>query len=186
MASAGRILIMPKGDYNAETDYEMLDLVNYNGKTWLAKKAVSKIEPSSANSEYWQDMFDIGAVVDAKISSLSEGWVYPTLNETFKVYESGVSEVRYRKIGNVVYIRGAISPTTEIASDSVTTIFNIPAEYRPKGLNVNGVMQGTGMNRWCLSITTGGNVNVQRYGLVDNENIPANVWLNLDISYPLG
>ena len=186
MASAGRILIMPKDDYNAETTYEMLDLVKHNGKSWLAKKTSVGIEPSEVNKEYWQDMFDIDAVVDEKISSLTEKWTYPTLNDNFKVYEIGASEVRYKKIGNVVYIRGAVSPTTEIASDSVTTIFNIPSAYRPKDLNVNGIMQGTGMNRWCLSITTGGNVNVQRYGMVDNENIPVGVWLNIDISYPLG
>ena len=59
MASAGRILIMPKGDWSADTAYEMLDLVKHNGKSWLAKKTCTGIEPSEANSEYWQDMFDI-------------------------------------------------------------------------------------------------------------------------------
>ena len=56
MASAGRILIMPKGEYNANTTYEMLDLVKHNGKSWLAKKTSVGIEPSVANSEYWQDV----------------------------------------------------------------------------------------------------------------------------------
>jgi hypothetical protein len=61
MASAGRILIIPRGDWNAETEYEMLDLVNHNGKSWLAKKTCTGIEPSEANAEYWQNMFDITA-----------------------------------------------------------------------------------------------------------------------------
>jgi hypothetical protein len=61
MTSAGRILIMPKGNYNDITTYEMLDLVNYNGKSWLAKKTSVGIEPSDANSEYWMDMFNITA-----------------------------------------------------------------------------------------------------------------------------
>lgn len=61
MASAGRILIMPKGNYNDITTYEMLDLVNYNGKSWLAKKTSVGIVPSTANSEYWQEMFNITA-----------------------------------------------------------------------------------------------------------------------------
>ena len=61
MASAGRILILPKGNYNASTTYDMLDLVNHNGKSWLAKKTSKGIEPSDANSEYWQNMFDINA-----------------------------------------------------------------------------------------------------------------------------
>jgi hypothetical protein len=61
MTSAGRILIMPKGNYDASVTYEMLDLVSYNGKSWLAKKTSVGIEPSDANSEYWQDMFNITA-----------------------------------------------------------------------------------------------------------------------------
>ena len=40
MASAGRILIMPKGDWKEETEYEMLDLVYHNGTSWLAKRSV--------------------------------------------------------------------------------------------------------------------------------------------------
>ena len=58
MASAGRILIMPKGKYNAETEYEMLDLVEHNNRAWIAKKACVGIEPSDANNEYWHDMFN--------------------------------------------------------------------------------------------------------------------------------
>ena len=59
MASAGRILIMPKGEWNAETTYEMLDLVCHNGKSWLAKKDVVGIEPSEANEEYWHDLLSL-------------------------------------------------------------------------------------------------------------------------------
>ena len=61
MASAGRILIIPKGNYDSSATYEMLDLVNYNGTSWLAKKTVIGIEPSDANSEYWHKMFNITA-----------------------------------------------------------------------------------------------------------------------------
>jgi len=53
LADAGRILIMPKGDYSPSVSYEMLDLVSHNNITWLAKKDVIGIEPSTANSEHW-------------------------------------------------------------------------------------------------------------------------------------
>lgn len=58
MASAGRILIMPKGDYDANSTYDNLDLVKYKGTSWLAKKESKGIEPSEANAEYWQDVFE--------------------------------------------------------------------------------------------------------------------------------
>ena len=76
MATAGRILIMPKGDYNAETEYEMLDLVKYNGTSWLAKKASTGIEPSNENAEYWQNIFEpeafVETMVEAKVKEYME------------------------------------------------------------------------------------------------------------------
>ena len=69
MASAGRILIMPKGDYDSSVTYEILDLVKHNGTSWLAKKEVTGIEPTVENSEYWQNMFDAEAFVDARIKA---------------------------------------------------------------------------------------------------------------------
>lgn len=67
MTTAGRILIMPKGDYDSNTRYEMLDLVYHSGTSWLAKKESTGIAPSDANSEYWQKMFDADAFTNAKI-----------------------------------------------------------------------------------------------------------------------
>lgn len=56
MASAGRILIMPKGEYDASVTYEMLDLVFYGGTSWIAKKTVVGIEPNETNTEYWHKL----------------------------------------------------------------------------------------------------------------------------------
>ena len=56
MASAGRILIMPKGNYDANTEYEMLDLVFNGGASWVAKKNVVGIEPTDENTEHWMKM----------------------------------------------------------------------------------------------------------------------------------
>lgn len=64
MASAGRILIMPKGNYDSSATYEMLDMVHYNGTSWLAKKTAKGIEPSEANNEYWQIVFDASPLLE--------------------------------------------------------------------------------------------------------------------------
>lgn len=56
MADAGRILIMPKGNYNPSVSYEMLDLVFHNDVSWIAKKPVIGVEPSDANSDSWARM----------------------------------------------------------------------------------------------------------------------------------
>jgi len=59
MASAGRILIIPRGTYNAAAAYEMLDLVFYNGDSWLCKSACTGVVPSDANAAYWHRFTDI-------------------------------------------------------------------------------------------------------------------------------
>ena len=56
MTSAGRILIMPKGNYVESVTYEMLDLVYYDSAAWLAKKTTVGIEPNEANGEYWHKL----------------------------------------------------------------------------------------------------------------------------------
>lgn len=53
MAYAGRILIMPKGDYDSTVSYERLDLVRHNGQCWLAKRNVSSVEPSENATDDW-------------------------------------------------------------------------------------------------------------------------------------
>lgn len=65
MAIAGRILIIPKGNYDASATYSMLDAVSYNDALWLAKKTATGITPSTANSEYWQKMIDVAGKQDA-------------------------------------------------------------------------------------------------------------------------
>ena len=59
MATAGRILIMPKGPYDASVTYEMLDMVSHEGATWLAKKTSVGIAPSDSVSDYWFKMVGI-------------------------------------------------------------------------------------------------------------------------------
>ena len=75
MTTAGRILIIPKGDYDSTATYEMLDLVKHNGTSWLAKKESTGIEPTVENAEYWQNMFDAEAFVESMIDAKVEAKV---------------------------------------------------------------------------------------------------------------
>lgn len=56
MASAGRVLILPKGIYDSTKEYEMLDLVFHGGTSWVAKKSSVGVVPSDASDEYWFKM----------------------------------------------------------------------------------------------------------------------------------
>ena len=61
MENAGRILLMPKGDYSAGTTYTMLDIVNHSGASWVCKQACTGQTPSDSNTAYWQR---VGIAVD--------------------------------------------------------------------------------------------------------------------------
>lgn len=52
MISAGRVLLMPKGDYNPATTYELLDLVSYQNSSYIAKGTTTGNLPTDAT--YWQ------------------------------------------------------------------------------------------------------------------------------------
>lgn len=74
MASAGRILILPKGNWSAETEYEMLDLVFNAGASWVARKRVVGVEPTEVNEEYWMKMCEGANLVEVyqRLSAIEE------------------------------------------------------------------------------------------------------------------
>lgn len=52
MANAGRVAIVPKGDWSAAVEYKRLDAVAYNNTLYVAKKAVPA-GTVTTNTEYW-------------------------------------------------------------------------------------------------------------------------------------
>jgi len=70
MENAGRILLMPKGDYSASTTYAMLDIVNHSGASWVCKQACTGQTPSDSNTAYWQRF---GTAVDLSNFLLKSG-----------------------------------------------------------------------------------------------------------------
>ena len=81
MAIAGRVAIVPKGDWSAETEYKRLDEVTYNNTMFIAKKAVPK-GTLPTNAEYWSKSIVGSAVtVDATMSDTSEN---PVQNKVVK------------------------------------------------------------------------------------------------------
>jgi len=91
-ASAGRVLIKPRGDWNANITYEMLDLVNHNGYAFLAKRTVVGIEPSAEHSTYWHNMLDIKTIVENNIAETVADEVGDILSERF---DDKLSKARY-------------------------------------------------------------------------------------------
>lgn len=51
--NAGRVAMVPRGDYSATTAYKRLDVVTYNGSGWLCKADTTGNAPADG-STYWQ------------------------------------------------------------------------------------------------------------------------------------
>lgn len=153
MASAGRILIMPKGEWNAETKYEMLDLVFRNGKSWLATKISIGIEPSEANAEYWFKMCEsadltevnqrIASIENQMLSTLSlddidlSGYAtkmeladYATKTElnTAKTDLSANIGTANNNINNLLGRVGALEPNVASLMASMASLSNVKVE----------------------------------------------------------
>lgn len=95
----------------------------------------------------------------------SGGWIFPTLGSNFAMY--GTSEAdnktKYRKDGNIVEVRGIVTPVSDIAgSTTIYPICTLPNGYRPNS-PIYVVCQGSGNCTWLLSIKTNGEVGFSRY-----------------------
>lgn len=59
MNDAGRVGFVPKNNYNAGTTYDYLDIVYFEGSSYVAKKVTAGNTPAEDN-EYWH-IFAAGA-----------------------------------------------------------------------------------------------------------------------------
>lgn len=92
-AIAGRVLLIPKGAYISSTTYHMLDVVSYNGNSYVAKQTTTGNTPS-ADNEYWMILASGSAVAsisdigDVLITDLANGQVLK-YNATSHKWENG-------------------------------------------------------------------------------------------------
>lgn len=103
MADAGKIMIMPKGAYDASASYEVLDLVTHKGNVWVAKRNVTGVEPNSANSADWFLMADLANYLPksgGEINGTTDLKSYDATNIAMNVANS------LRSIGMRVYSNG--------------------------------------------------------------------------------
>lgn len=135
MAIAGRVLLMPKGAYDASVTYEMLDMVSYDGVTWVAKKTCAGIVPSADTSEYWFAMVGVSSddfetfkneVLDSVEASISEA-----ISESEEATESKINAVDSR----VTTVNNSLSKYVPLAGGNMTGTLKA---VNPS-LNVEGV-----------------------------------------------
>ena len=115
------------------------------------------------------------------------GWVDIEWTSDFKDYgDLAYNGAQVRRIGNMVYLRGVATPTHVVpGAIYITRMGNLPSGFRPD-INVQFVCQGSGANRYMLSVYTDGNFGASRYGTSEMSDIPTSAWLPFNISYVAG
>ena len=84
-ASAGRVLLIPKGDWNANTTYTGLDWVRHNGAAWVCKSTCTGVEPTLENADNWQLISKDGDSVTSD-TSMSDSSTNAVQNKVIKSY----------------------------------------------------------------------------------------------------
>lgn len=178
-ASAGRVMIVPQGEWNGETTYITLDLVNHNGHAFLAKKISKGIEPSETNKEYWHNMLDINKIVaeaitdtlSEKVGSLLEARFEEMMSEaryaedlfanyaesTFVRWDINTENTPY-KSGLTPYPNGYALVSGEFESEHTVTAW-VGNDNFTHGVS-NGIASG-----WCKTISSSGGVMSGALGL---------------------
>lgn len=112
------------------------------------------------------------------------GWIDLEYSSDFENYNRTASNnPKYRKIGNVVMLQGIATPVEKTPGDSSSLeLFTIPEEIRPSK-EFYQLCQGTGNNKWLLTITRIGAVNFSRYGITDWASASPGNWLPFNIVY---
>lgn len=89
MAIAGRVAIVPKGDWSADATYKRLDAVTYNNTLYFAKKEVPAGTETS-NTEYWSKSIVGGA---GAIATTDDAGIVKPDGKSMSVDDSGTLSI---------------------------------------------------------------------------------------------
>lgn len=165
MAIAGRVAIVPKGDWSAETEYKRLDEVTYNNTMFIAKKAVPK-GTLPTNAEYWSKSIvgGVGAIAtkeDAGIVKPADGLSIAE-DGTLKVSIDGTT-LTMDQVNNVIKladtlkekIGSALQPES-IVNNQITTVEGFALDARQANPDLDGTLakQITDLNGSLNNVAT--------------------------------
>lgn len=150
MAIAGRVAIVPKGDWSAETEYKRLDEVTYNNTMFIAKKAVPK-GTLPTNAEYWSKSI-VGGV--GAIAKPEEAGIVKPDGKSMSVDESGTlsinldgTTITLDEAKNVIKLADTLKdaingafPAANVANNQITTVEGFALDARQANPNLDGTL----------------------------------------------
>lgn len=150
MAIAGRVAIVPKGDWSADATYKRLDAVTYNNTLYFAKKEVPA-GTATINTEYWSKSIVGGA---GAIATTEDAGVVKPDGKSMSVDESGTlsinldgTTITLDEAKNVIKladtlkekIGSALQPES-IVNNQITTEAGFALDARQANPNLDGTL----------------------------------------------
>jgi hypothetical protein len=137
MAIAGRVAIVPKGDWSANATYKRLDAVTYNNTLYFAKKEVPA-GTATSNTEYWSKSIVGGA--GAIATKEDAGIVKPT--DGLSIAEDGTLKVNIDgatltmdQVNNVIKLSDTLKDKINGAFPAANLINNLTTTEAGFGLD---------------------------------------------------
>ena len=110
------------------------------------------------------------------------GWVECKYGNGIVPYTSN-SHARVRKIGNIVFLQGALKNNT--AWSTHDSILTFDKKFAPSQES-RFLCQGSGLHRFLLTVRTTGICKVERYGTTKSITVEKGAWLNVFATWVTG
>ena len=150
MAIAGRVAIVPKGDWSADVTYKRLDAVTYNNTLYFAKKDVPA-GTATSNTEYWSKSI-VGGV--GAIAKPEEAGIVKPDGKSMSVDESGTlsinldgTTITLDEAKNVIKLADTLKdaingafPAANVANNQITTVEGFALDARQANPNLDGTL----------------------------------------------
>lgn len=148
MAIAGRVAIVPKGNWSADATYKRLDAVTYNNTLYFAKKDVPA-GTATSNTEYWSKSI-VGGV--GAIAKPEEAGIVKPDGKSMSVDESGTlsinldgTTITLDEAKNVIKLADTLKdaidgafPAANVANNQITTAEGFALDARQANPNIDG------------------------------------------------
>lgn len=185
---------------DTESSYDVILTVSDNFKS----TAMSTTASTAATLMHWKasgkgmgigklaeedDVLDVGYKIRARQGVIDDTpWILLEPSSMFTVYNGNENNTpRYKVSGNVVTICGVLTPTRTFYSgtDGNNLLkMALPPEYCPN-MDLVFICQGSGINRWTLTVKSDGGFTESRYGTTEYTSIEPNTWLPFCVTYQI-
>ena len=154
LSNIGNSIVETERRLTAQIEATSSGIMTSVSKKYVTKEEQIQLEESmNARFEETNNSFDF-SIQEINKKIVDTGWVDLTLNSGWS-YQYDTDKPQYRRIGNVVYLRGLVDGT----ASAPTTIGELPVGYRPSA---------GAFNRFACALNQKDYVNIQvgRNGLI--------------------